>query len=177
MNSVRSSWSIARSLLVAIGLVTASLVTPAYALPEDVPGAAGLLPDAGGWPEPANEGREYAAAADYSRRHAGLALVVVEGQRVAFEVAHNGFELDRAHHLWSGTKTFACALAVAAEVDGKLGLDTRVGEALAAEVSAADGRAGRTVAELLSLTSGLSEAGRCVSVGPPLLASAASLRF
>ncbi len=142
-----------------LSVVLSVLAMPAYALPEDVPGVAGLLPDVGGWPDTGHDDARFAAAAAYSRRHGGLALVVVEAESVVFEAADNGFELDRAHHLWSGTKTFACALAVAAEADGKLALDARVGDILIGDLTIADARAGRTVQELLSLTSGLSESG------------------
>lgn len=65
----------------------------------------------------------YRAAARYSRQRNGLAVLVVEGDAVVFEEAQNGYRLDRGHHIWSGTKTFACALAMSAVADGKLALD------------------------------------------------------
>jgi CubicO group peptidase (beta-lactamase class C family) len=84
------------------------------------------LDDDGGFaegsPDAASLAR-YRDAARYSRAHAGLALLVVEGDSVVFEEASNGYDLRRGHHIWSGTKTFACALAMSAVADGKLALD------------------------------------------------------
>lgn len=132
------------------------IAAPARAIPEDIPGDAGLLDDPGGWNEALVpfETSRYRAAATYSRKHAGLALLVVEGDTLVFEGAENGYDLRRAHHLWSGTKTFTCALAAAAQADGLFTLDTT----LSATLGLADRRASLTVRDLLSLTSGLSEA-------------------
>jgi len=158
MPTLRSALAL---LLVAMG------AGGTHAVPDDVPGPEGLLPDAGGWdlvsPDGVSGGRSdaYRAASEYSRRHGGLALVVVKDNTILFEEAENGFELDRAHHLWSGTKTFTCALALAAEADGKLGLEATLGETLGSLLPGgpSDRRASLTVRDLLSLTSGLWESG------------------
>ena len=140
------------------------LVAMFLARPDDIPGARGLIGDADdlavATPDPAAQAR-YAEAARYSRRTGGLALLVVDGDRIVFEEAENGFDLGRAHHLWSGTKTFACALALAAEADGLFTLDTTLGAVLGpgAPGTIDDKRAALTVRDLLSLTSGLSESG------------------
>lgn len=142
----------------ALALLLAFAARPALALPEDVAGPAGLLPDGGGWDPAPIDAERYRAAAEYSRKHAGLALLVIKDNTILFEETENGFERDRAHHLWSGTKTFTCALALAAQADGKLALDATLGATLP-EIPAADRRAPLTVRDLLSLTSGLSESG------------------
>jgi len=138
--------------------LVAALAARALALPEDVAGPAGLLPDGGGWDPAPRDPQHYRAAAEYSRKHKGLAFLVVKDNTILFEDTENGFEQDRAHHVWSGTKTFTCALALAAEADGKLGLDATLGATLP-EIPAGDRRAPLTVRDLLSLTSGLSESG------------------
>lgn len=157
--------------LLRVVVVGALLVSGlrAHALPADVPGPEGLLPDAGGWdpaPPPGDRADAYRAAADYSRRHAGLALVIVKDNTIVFEEAQNDFEIDRAHHIWSGTKTFTCALAAAAEADGKLMLDATLGATLGKLLGRGeqDPRARLTVHDLLSLTSGLSESGEILTV-------------
>ena len=62
-------------------------------------------------------------AADYSDHHAGLALLVLRGDELIFEHYAEGWSAEQPHHLFSGTKSFACALALAAEEDGLLDLD------------------------------------------------------
>lgn len=140
---------------VAIGLLLFG-AGAARALPEDVEGPDGLVDDPGGWsvaaPDAAFSERAEAAAR-YSRKRGGLALLIVKEDAIAFEEAENGFDLRRAHHLWSGTKTFTCALAAAAEVDGRFTLGTEIGAVLPLDAR----RASLTVRDLLSLTSGLSE--------------------
>ena len=128
----------------------------AWALPEDIEGPEGVLEDPGGWsvaPPDAAFLERAEAAARYSRKRGGLALLIVKEDAIAFEEAENGFDLRRAHHLWSGTKTFTCALAAAAEADGRFVLTSEIGGVLPLDAR----RASLTVRDLLSLTSGLSE--------------------
>src|SRR5688572_12531586 len=59
-------------------------------------------------------------AADYSRAHAGDAVLVLHGDRIVFEEYHNGYRAETPHMLASGTKSFSCAIAVVAIQDGLL---------------------------------------------------------
>jgi CubicO group peptidase (beta-lactamase class C family) len=93
-------------------------------------------------------------AADYSKAHAGDALVVWERGEIVLEEGQNGYDLDRPHMLASGTKSFAGVAALAAVEDGLLALDERVAETIAAWQD--DPRRSQiTIRELLHLTSGL----------------------
>ena len=68
----------------------------------------------------------YRLASDYSRTRGGVALVVVDGDKVVFEDDENGARGDDPRHVFSGTKSFACAIAAAAVADRKLDLTNRV---------------------------------------------------
>lgn len=150
----------------ALALAFIATVAPAHALPDDLPGPDGLLPEPSSAPPllpaapDAAAAARYAAAAAYSRKHGGRALLVVDGDRLVFEDYENGHEAERAHHLWSGTKTFMCALVAAAAADHRFDLDTR----LDAHLPDLDKRrAALTVRDLLSLSSGLSESGEILT--------------
>lgn len=99
-------------------------------------------------------GAPYREGAEYSRRFAGEALLVVRGDSVMYEEYSGGYRADEPHRLHSGTKSFACAIAAAAVEDGLLDLDEPLvasfpelrGDTLARSV---------TPRQLLGLTSGL----------------------
>ncbi len=55
------------------------------------------------------------AAADYSAANLGDAVVVMQRGQIIFEEYQRGFDGSNAHLLASGTKSFNCALAVAAQ--------------------------------------------------------------
>ena len=93
-------------------------------------------------------------SAAYSRSHGGLSMVVVRSGEVVFEDYAPGVSPGDAHNLYSGTKSFSCALAVAASMDGLLDLDERVSETIG-EWKGDAARSEITVRQLLSLTSGL----------------------
>lgn len=76
------------------------------------------------------ENAAYAEAADYSARHGGLALVVIEGDRVALAIGQNGHRVDEAHPLHGASESFWGPLAVAAEREEALDLDERVASTL-----------------------------------------------
>ncbi|MGQ0831960.1 MAG: serine hydrolase domain-containing protein [Microthrixaceae bacterium] len=101
-------------------------------------------------------------AATYSRAHAGLSMVVRHRNRVVYESYGSDRGADAAHNLFSGTKSFSCAVAVAAAEDGLLELDELVAATLP-EWRADPDLAAITIRGLLSLSSGL-EAGD--AVGP-----------
>jgi CubicO group peptidase (beta-lactamase class C family) len=146
-----------------LGLATLAILAlgghapTARALPDDLPGPAGLLPDAGDLPvttPDAVAAARYAAAARLSDAQKGAALLVIDGAALVFEHYAQGFDPARAHHLWSGTKTFACALVAAAADDGRFDFDTPLG-AHWPELDPARGAV--TVRQLLSLTSGFGD--------------------
>ncbi len=93
------------------------------------------------------------AAASYAEKHELEALFVVTDGAVTFERYGEGFDADRPHALYSGTKSFWGVLAAAAQDDGLLALDDRVGETFAAWNE--DAKAAVTLRHLLSLTSGI----------------------
>jgi len=106
---------------------------------------------------PTPEAQErYEAAAAYSERTNGRALIVVEGDTIAFEAYHHGHRADDPWHIWSGAKSFACALALAAEDKGLVHFDEPVGDTLPAIARHPVARA-MTVRDLLSFTSGLED--------------------
>lgn len=95
-------------------------------------------------------------AADYSADNGGLSLLVIRGQEVLFEEYANGNASDQPIHLFSGTKSFCCALAVAAMADGKLRLDELASDTLT-EWRDDPQKRRITVQQLLELSSGLKQ--------------------
>ena len=93
------------------------------------------------------------AAADYSGRHGLHALVVVRGSQTLLEEFGDGWNIERPHPLYSGTKSFWSILACAAAEDGLLELEECVCETLPAWEEAGKDRV--RIRDLLSLTSGL----------------------
>jgi CubicO group peptidase (beta-lactamase class C family) len=117
------------------------------------------LPDDGTFPHaaPAPDAlAHYRLAAAYSRARGGVAVVVVDGEHVVFEDDENGNRGDDPHHVFSGTKSFACALAAAAVADGRLDLEERAATTLP-EWRADPRKARITVRQLLDFTSGLDQ--------------------
>lgn len=104
-------------------------------------------------PVQAGDAARYADAARYSVEHGGLSLVIVHGDAVVFEHYKDGTDPDQPHHLYSGTKSFSCALAAAAIADGKLSLQERVADTF--PEWATDARKDVTVEQLLGFSSGL----------------------
>jgi CubicO group peptidase (beta-lactamase class C family) len=98
------------------------------------------------------------AAADYSAIRGGYAFMVLRGDEVIVEAYSNGDIGEEPHHLWSGTKSFSCALAALAERDGLLTLDSQARTWISEWAS--DPRGDITVRELLQFTSGLPDAKR-----------------
>jgi len=96
----------------------------------------------------------YEAAAAYSEAHRGRALMILRGDEVVFETGQNGFALEDPHHLFSGTKSFSCALFETAREDGQLDADERVRDTLTELPEQADPL---TVDHLLHLSSGMKQ--------------------
>lgn len=105
---------------------------------------------------------DFRAAADYSAARRGEAMLVMQAGRIVFEEYHNGFAPGGAHYLASGTKSFNCALAVAAQMDDLLSLDEPVANTITTwrtdsptPAANADRKSTVTARQLLSLASGL----------------------
>jgi CubicO group peptidase (beta-lactamase class C family) len=101
---------------------------------------------------------DYEAAADYSRRRGGRALVVAIDDRIVFERFQNGARDDFRQTVMSGTKAFGCALAAIAVADGLLDLDAPVA-ALLPDLAARPTSASITPRALLTQSSGLKGGG------------------
>jgi len=93
------------------------------------------------------------AAAAYAERHALHALLVQRGDDVVFEQYGGGYDADKPHALYSGTKSFWGVLAVAAQHDGLLDVDEPVSATLPAWAEGAKARV--RLRDLLQLTSGI----------------------
>lgn len=96
----------------------------------------------------------YRLAAHYSAARGGKAVLVIEGDAIAFEEYQNGHSATAPSHIFSGTKTFAGVLAVAAVADGRLSLDELVADTIH-EFREDPCKAKITVRHLLQFTSGL----------------------
>lgn len=102
----------------------------------------------------------FRAAAEYSRRNNGDAVLVARGREIVFEAYQNGYAAARPHLLASGTKSFACVLAAAAIEDGLIsGWDEPAHRALP-EWRDDPPKNRITVRHLLDLSSGLDPAQR-----------------
>ncbi len=96
----------------------------------------------------------YDDAAAWSEEHDGKALLVIVGDAIVYEHYAVDFSAETPHHLFSGTKTFACALAAAANADGLLLMDERASDTIPEWT---DDRSTIEVQQLLHFTSGLHE--------------------
>jgi CubicO group peptidase (beta-lactamase class C family) len=93
------------------------------------------------------------AAAAYAERHALHALLVQHGEDIVFERYAGGYDAEKPHALYSGTKSFWGVLAVAAQHDGLLDVDEPVSATLAEWSAGAKARV--RLRDLLQLTSGI----------------------
>jgi CubicO group peptidase (beta-lactamase class C family) len=100
---------------------------------------------------------QYQAAAIFSRQHGGQALLVMKGDEIVYEDNQNGGSVDRPYQLFSGTKSFNCALALSAVQDGLLSsLDEPVSTTLT-EWQGDSRKSQITVRQVLNLSSGLAQ--------------------
>lgn len=147
----RRGWPWVRAGLAALALA-ASLAGVAALAPRD-----GVAQGAVSWQAPdlrPVEQRYLAAAAAYSRRHGGAALVVMHDGRVVFESYASQADRDTPRLIASGTKSFWGVAALAAVADGLMSLDEPVANTLP-EWARDPGRRAVTVRQLLTFTSGL----------------------
>jgi len=93
-------------------------------------------------------------AANYSDRHEGDAFLVMKDGNSIFEEYQNGYQSSQLHMLASGSKSFSCAIAVAAISDGFLEFEEEVGNVIT-EWKSDSVKSTITYRQLLNLTSGL----------------------
>lgn len=102
----------------------------------------------------AGQSYDFTAAARYSERHNGHALLVAIGGKIVFERYANGWSAAKPHRLASGTKSFSGVLLAMAADDGLLGIDEKLAVVLPEWRS--DPRKSRiTYRQLLGLHSGI----------------------
>jgi CubicO group peptidase (beta-lactamase class C family) len=94
----------------------------------------------------------------YAERHALHALTVARGKTILCERYGEGYDRDKPHALYSGSKSFWGVLALAAQEDGLLALDEPVCDTLFEWRSDA-AKAAVTIRQLLQLTAGFAFGG------------------
>jgi CubicO group peptidase (beta-lactamase class C family) len=98
--------------------------------------------------------RSCRAATEYSRRSGGHAVLVRVAGATVYENYHNGWSVEAAHRLASGTKSFAGVAAAVAVDEGLFDFDDPVSETIPQWKD--DPRLSLvTIRQLLSLTSGI----------------------
>jgi len=105
-------------------------------------------------PPPSDVLARYEAAADYSEARAGVALLVIEGDAIAFSRAPKGQRIGAPRPIFSGVKGLLCPLVMSAVADGRIGLDDPAGPSFVSQGEHSQVR----VRDLLWLTSGLDDA-------------------
>lgn len=98
--------------------------------------------------------QNFQAAAAYSKNNDGCAVVVYHAGKLVFEEYQNGYKAEKPHHIYSGTKSFAPAVALIAQDEGLLKLDEKVSKTIT-EWQADDQKQDITIRQLLNFTSGL----------------------
>ncbi len=106
----------------------------------------------------ADELARFEAAFEYSAERDGHSLLILRGGEVIFDRSHEGQDTDVANHIFSGTKSFSCALALALDLD----LDHK----LSADLSELDhgDNADIAIRHVLDFTSGLTQDAMTFSV-------------
>jgi CubicO group peptidase (beta-lactamase class C family) len=92
-------------------------------------------------------------ALDYARKHELHALVLERNGTIEVEVYDGGYDAEKSHPLYSGTKSFWGVCAVLAQSEGLLSLDDRVCDTIA-EWRDDAAKSAVTLRMLLDLTSG-----------------------
>jgi CubicO group peptidase (beta-lactamase class C family) len=104
---------------------------------------------------PATDQERFKLAAEYSKEHRGLSVLIMKGDKVLFEEYQNGHSADTPHMLASGTKSFSGVILAAAIEDGLIkNFDEKVSDTIT-EWKTDTKKAGITIRQLLSLTSGI----------------------
>ena len=102
------------------------------------------------------------AAQAYAERHGLHALVVQRGDEIVAEAYGGGYDAEKPHALYSGTKSFWGVAAAAAQQDGLLEFDEPVSLTIPSWAQGA--KALVTLRNLLQLTSGIGFGGLGVAV-------------
>lgn len=120
---------------------------------------------------------DFEAAADYSAKHGGRAVLVMHKGEMVFERYDRGWTAERPHPLASGTKSFTGVMAMLAVQDGLLTLDELASDTIT-EWKSDPLKSRITVRHLLTLSSGLdpSDATFAGGSGSRLLGEAAERR-
>jgi len=134
------------------GCTGASRPAPPHVDPVEEPVAPALAVER--TQTPAIENAAYQEAVDYSESHGGLALVVIEGDRVALAIGQNGHELDEAHPLHGASESFWGPATLAAEREDLLDLDEPVASTIE-EWQGVRWKSDMRIRHLLQYTSGL----------------------
>jgi len=93
-------------------------------------------------------------AARYSAANRGKSFLVLQRGRVVYEDYPNGFAANQAHKIYSGTKSFWCLAALAAEEEGILRLKDRAADTIT-EWQGDRLKSRITIRQLLDFSSGL----------------------
>jgi CubicO group peptidase (beta-lactamase class C family) len=99
-------------------------------------------------------GENFKLAAEYSKQSRGHSVLVMQGDKIIFEDYQNGSTADSAYPIFSGTKSFAGIMAIAAQEDKLLKLDEKVADTIT-EWKNDEGKSKITIRQLLSLTGGI----------------------
>ena len=103
----------------------------------------------------AQESSAYQTAIDYSNAHRADALLIYRDGELLVETYNRRYDSNEPHRLNSGTKSFTCAIAVAAIQDGLItSFDERISNTIT-EWQGDPQRENITLRDTLSLTSGL----------------------
>lgn len=105
------------------------------------------------------------AAAEYHARHKPQALLVLRGGACVFEAYDGAFSAEKAHALYSGTKSFWGIAALTAQREGLLSLDDTVAQTFPAWRGEA-WKASVTLRQLLQLIAGVPFGGLGAAVPP-----------
>ena len=97
--------------------------------------------------------QRYEQARAYAEEHRAVSMLVIEGTDLVYAWQREGYDFSTPKHLFSGTKSFSCAVAELLVDDGLLDLDAPVADTIP-ELAAGPGVTAR---HLLHFTSGISQ--------------------
>ncbi|TNE91081.1 MAG: class C beta-lactamase-related serine hydrolase [Deltaproteobacteria bacterium] len=101
----------------------------------------------------------YQSAADYAEEHRAVEMLVLHGSDVVFEWTREDYDPTTPRHLFSGTKSFGCAVGEVLGAQDRLDLDAPVADALPSLAAGRD----VTARQLLQFTSGVAQDKRALT--------------
>ncbi len=115
-------------------------------------------------PPPTASTLNFTAATDFLKSIGSAGTVVLQDGRVVYEAYLNGYDGQTPKAIASGTKSFSCALAAAAEADGLMTLDLLASNRIAAWTAGGSApqpasKAKIRLQDLLSISAGLKASG------------------